>query len=370
MEMNMRILYLSSKKNWGGVTNWMNQTALGLGKRGHRVHIIAHPNGRFVRSASPQLNIIPKKLGMDYNPVMIAYIRTFIRKNQIDVVLTNIEKEVMIGGIASRLCRIPNVRRVGREDDFNEKRRVKWHHRWLVDRCIVPCNLIRTNAMRRAKWLDGSNFETIYNGRNRVDISPGERRCQRQDWGFSDDDIVIGVTAQLIAIKGVDRLLRVFARLSATQPSCRLVITGEGREHSNLVQLANRLNVAPTVIFAGYSDDPIKIAGAYDIAVCPSLFEGFPNTVVEYLAAGRPVVTTDAGGVPEMISHRENGLMVPSQDEDKLFESIQELLQNQYLRETLQRHACRTIREKFSEDIMLDKLEAFFHQTILEFNST
>ncbi len=368
MQENMRILYISSKKNWGGVTNWMNQTALGLGERGHDVHIIAHPAGRFVRSASPKLNIIPKKLGMDYNPMMIAYIQGFIREHHIDLMVTNIEKEIMIGGIASRLCRIPNVRRVGREDDFNEKLRVKWHHRWLVDRCIVPCNLIRDNALQRAKWLDGSKFETIYNGRNLVDIPQLDRQRQRRDWGLFDDDFIIGVTAQLIPIKGVDRLMRVFARLLAIQPKCRLVVTGEGRERPGLEKLAGSLNLAAKVVFAGYSDNPIKTAGAYDIAVCPSLFEGFPNTVVEYLAAGRPVVTTDAGGVPEMINHRENGLLVPCDQEDQLFENVLELLQNLDLRKSLQQNARQTILKKFSADIMLDKLEAFFRQTISEYH--
>jgi len=304
---------------------------------------------------------------MDYNPVMVAYIRRFIRQQQIDLMVTNIEKEVMIGGIASRLGRIPNIRRVGREDDFNEKRRVKWHHRWLVDRCIVPCNSIRDNAMRRATWLDGSNFVTIYNGRNLADISVAERRRQRRDWGVRDDEVVIGVTAQLIPIKGVDHLMRVFARLLGTQANCRLVITGEGRQRPSLDALADSLAVAPNVVFAGYSADPIRTAGAYDIAVCPSLFEGFPNTVVEYLAAGRPVVTTEAGGVTEMIRHRENGLLVPCGDEDRLFEKIKELLLDRDLSMTLQRNARQTIREKFSEDIMLDQLEAFFRQTIQQY---
>ena len=122
-----------------------------------------------------------------------------------------------------------------------------------------------------------------------------------------------------------------------------------------------------SVLSALESTEPIKTAGAYDIAVCPSLYEGFPNTVVEYLAASRPVVTTDAGGVPEMINHRENGLLVPCDDEEKLFENVLELVQNQNLRKTLQFNARETIREKFSEDIMLDKLEAFFRQTIEQY---
>jgi len=364
MARNMRILYISSKKNWGGVTNWMNQTALGLENRGHDVHIVAHPAGRFVRSASPKLKIIPKKLGMDYNPWMIAFLRRFIKQKRIELMVTNIEKEVMIGGIAGRLCGIPNIRRVGREDDFNEKLRVKWHHRWLVDRCIVPCNLVRENALKRASWLDGSIFRTIYNGRNPVAIHRQDRLEQRAAWGLSEKEIVVGVTAQLIPVKSVDSLIRVFARLRVHAPNTRLVITGEGRQRGDLEILAKTLNVAAHTVFAGYSDAPLLSAGSYDIAVNPSRFEGFPNTLVEYLAAGRAVVTTDAGGVPEIVTDNHNGLIVPCGDEEKLLENLLTLIQKPELRVALEQNARKTILEKFSEDIMLDDLESFFSQTI------
>ena len=360
----MRILYISSKKNWGGVTNWMNQTAAGLEGRGHSVWIIAHPNGRFVKSASRKLKIVPRKLGMDYNPLTVYFIRRFIMENRIDVMVTNIEKEVIVGGLAARLCSIPNIRRVGREDDFNEKLRVRWHHQLFVDRCLVPCDLIRDNALKRAGWLDGTRFTTIYNGRNPSRATPVQRDRQRRAWGFSEKDMVIGITAQLTRVKGVDGLIRVFGRLLHERPDCALVITGEGAERRNLEMLAKEIHVDHRLVFNGYSSDPMLTAAAYDVAVCTSLFEGFPNVVVEYLAAGKPVVTTDAGGIPEMVEHGVNGLLVPCGDEDRLHEDLLLLVNDMTLRETLQRNAYRTIQEKFSEDIMLDRLEAFFGQTI------
>ncbi|MCG6909938.1 MAG: glycosyltransferase family 4 protein [Deltaproteobacteria bacterium] len=360
----MRILYLSSKKNWGGVTNWMNQTALGLERKGHQVWIMAHPNGRFVKSASRKLRIIPKKLGMDYNPYMVLFIWRLIVRNRIDLLVTNIEKEVMAGGLASRLSGIPNIRRVGREDDFNEKWRVKWHHRLLVDRCITPCNLIRDNALKRAGWLDGSMFTTIYNGRNYREIPAIQRDRQRTIWGIQKEALVIGITTQLSRVKGVDTLIRAFARLWRQHPHCRLVVTGEGGERRGLEALARELHVSDSVVFGGYASDPMLIAASYDIAVCSSLFEGFPNTVVEYLAAGRPVVSTDAGGIPEMVKHGVNGWLVPSGDEHKLYEGLLSLVEDGHLRTSLQQQARHTIQEKFSEDIMLEKLEAFFRQAI------
>jgi glycosyltransferase involved in cell wall biosynthesis len=360
----MRILYISSKKNWGGVTNWMSRTASGLEQRGHTVWIIAHPRGRFVRSASQKLRIVPVRLGMDYNPYMILYIRRFIKKKRIDLVLTNIEKEVMAGGVASRLANIPNVRRVGREDDFNERFRVKWHHRLLVEKCIVPCDLIRDNALKRASWLDAATFTTIYNGRNPVAHTKKEILTQREAWGLSGKDCIIGVTTQLAKIKGVDMLMGVFAELLKTHPDCYLVVTGEGSERRRLEQLATNLQISQQVVFGGFSPDPLLAAASYDIAVSNSMFEGFPNTVVEYFAAGRPVVTTDAGGVTEMVGHLKNGFLVPCGDEKKLYDGIRSLLEDPNLRDRLGRNALKTVREKFSEDIMLDNLEAFFMETI------
>ena len=360
----MNLLYISSKKNWGGVTNWMHRTALGLQQKGHQVWILAHPAGRLVRSASPQLSIVPKKLGMDYNPWMVFFLRRFIRKNGVQLVLTNIEKEVIAGGLASRLCRIPNVRRVGREDDFNERLRVQWHHRLLVDRCIVPCNAVRENAVKRAPWLDKTRFTTIYNGRNPVQYSKREIHDQRARWGLSPEHIVIGVTTQLSRVKRVDRLVRVFKEIGEACSDCRLVVSGEGPEAANLAAMANGLGIEDRVVFAGFSADPMKAAAAYDIAVSSSSFEGFPNTVVEYLAAGRPVVSTDTGGVAEMVASMQNGVLVPNGDEKKLRDAILMLLSKPDLMNRLSQNALKTVEERFSEDGMLNRLEKFFSDAI------
>jgi glycosyltransferase involved in cell wall biosynthesis len=301
---------------------------------------------------------------MDYNPYMILFIRQFIKQHRIDLMLTNIEKEVIIGGMAGRLCKIPNVRRVGREDDFNERLLVKWHHRLLVDRCVVPCNLIRDNALKRARWLDGSMFTTIYNGRNPETYSAQEKIQQKKSWGLSEQDFIIGSNTQLTKIKGTVLLISAFAEILKTHLDCYLVITGEGPEQRNLELQVRELGISERVVFGGFTSNPLLTAAAYDIAVSGSLFEGFPNTVVEYFAAGTPVVTTDAGGVSEMVENMHNGLIVPCGDVKKLHDALALLVKKPQLREDLRSNAMRAIEEKFSEDIMLDKLETFFEETI------
>lgn len=356
----LNLLYISSKKKWGGVSSWMEKTALGLKKRGHHVWIVAHPNGRFIDSAHRDLNLLPYKLGMDYNPISICYLFYLIKIKKIDMVVTNIEKEVAIGGLAARMAGIPNIRRVGREDDFNQRWKVKWHHHLLVDRCIVPCNIIRDNAIKRAPWLNPNHFITIYNGRNSHKYTIEQIQHQRQKWGLNADSCVIGSTSQLSSAKGIEGLIRVFSRITQNYPHARLVITGEGQLKNKLINQTKALDIQDRVIFAGFSSDPLQTAAAYDIAVCNSSFEGFPNTVVEYFAAGCPVITTDVGGVTEMVRHEYNALLVPCNDDKELLNGLIRLIESPHLRSRLEKNALKTIVNGFSEKIMLDQLERFY----------
>ena len=342
----------------------MTKTARGLGKKGHKVFILAHPRGRFAASVSEDIRVIRGKLGSDYNPLAVLFLLRIIEHHNIHLVVTNIEKEVIAGGIAARLKKIPNIRRVGREDDFNEKLKVKWHHRLLVDRCIVPCNLVRDNAMKRAGWLRASEFTTIYNGKNIREFSQEDIIHQREKWGLTIHDFVIGVTSQLSTQKGLDRLIQVFGRLGGSRLPVYLVINGEGKEREKLQNMVQAYKLSDRIVFGGFTSNPMRSAAAYDIAVSNSSFEGFPNTVVEYFAAGRPVVTTDAGGVTEMAIHGENALVVPVGDDEKLRDGIERLIRNQTLREELSQKARQRIQNGFSEDHMMDRLENFYQDCI------
>ena len=284
----------------------------------------------------------------------------FIKKNNINIIVSNIEKEVIAGGIAARICGIPNIRRVGREDDFNNRLKVKWRHRLLVDHCIVPCDLVKINALKRAKWLNPYQFTTIYNGINIRKFSEKEILEQRKKWGLSETDFIIGTTSQLTNVKGIDKLIYEFYKFLVKHPDCYLVITGEGPERHNLKNLTELLNISEKVVFSGFSTEPLKAATAYNIAVSNSQFEGFPNTIVEYFAAGKPVVSTDVGGVSEMVKDGQNGLLISCGNQKQLFEKISLLIENSNLRKHLSQNAINTIKNGFSEDIMVGKLEELF----------
>ncbi len=340
----------------------MHRTALGLEARGHKVWIVSHPDSRFTVSAPRGIRIIPKRLGMDYNPFMILYLVRLIKRNHIDLVVTNIQKEITVGGSAAKLTGIPSIRRIGNENDINH--RFRWRQKNLVDYTIAPSISVLDEAKKRVTWLDPAGYTVIHNGRNPTVSSREEIVRQRRLWGLSEKDFIIGSTTQLARVKGLDRLIGVFKTLVDSKVDAYLVITGEGPELPRLEAEAAGLGISERVVFAGFSDEPARVAAAYDVAILNSSQEGFPNTLVEYLSAGTAVVSTDVGGVGEILNHGENGLLVEVGDDRQLLDAISRLQRDRDLRSRLAQAGLKTIENGFSEDMMVDRLERFFQERI------
>jgi glycosyltransferase involved in cell wall biosynthesis len=133
--------------------------------------------------------------------------------------------------------------------------------------------------------------------------------------------VVLSV-ARLEAGKGLDVLLRAAAHL----PEATFAIAGDGPERVVLEALARALGVDERVRFLGFRNDVEALLAGCDVFVLPSLDEGFPLSVLEAMAACRPVVASDVGGVPEAITHDETGLLVPPGNPDALAAALARLL--------------------------------------------
>lgn len=362
----MNILYISAKKNWGGVASWMVKTATGLEEKGHKVFILSAKKSRFTTEAPEHLNIIPWSFGFDYHPKTICYIYYLIKKHNIDLIVTNIEKEIAAGGFVAKMIGIPNVRRVGRHDDFNDaKSKIRFRHETFVDHCIIPCNALFHEAVTHSSWLKKEQFTTIYNGRDVQVFTDEEIRELRASWGASDETIVIGLTSQLAAVKRVDVLIQAYADVLNQERHIRLVISGFGNVEDELKQQVQSLNIADKVHFAGFTSTPLLTAAGYDIAVSTSSNEGFPNTIVEYMASGAAVISTDVGGVREIIDDGENGVLIPVGNSDALVQKLTQLLDNSVFRKALAEKGQQRIAAQFTEERMVNEVEAYF-QNILK----
>jgi glycosyltransferase involved in cell wall biosynthesis len=208
-------------------------------------------------------------------------------------------------------------------------------HRLIPDRLTLPwtqavvcCSEAVCRSVRAQLGGAGKKYLSIPFGVD-VDRYAGAAPVKRQELGLREDLPVIGTVCRLVEPKkGLSVLLQAVAlfRDRSPSPGLQLLIVGEGPAHSSLREQSERLGIAPWVVFAGVRRDIPTLLPLLDIFVLPSLYEGFGIAILEAMAAGRPVIATEVGGIPEVVIHRETGLLVPPGDPTALTDAIQWML--------------------------------------------
>jgi glycosyltransferase involved in cell wall biosynthesis len=168
--------------------------------------------------------------------------------------------------------------------------------------------------------------------------------------------------------KGVFELTRAFARAADALPGARLVYAGTGKAIAETRELATRLELGERAEFTGWLEAERKravLAGA-TVFVLPSYVEGMPMALLEAMSWGLPVIATPVGGVPEIVTHEVNGLLVPPGDVEALAAAIVRLMSDPQLRERLGRAARDTVAARFSLDSAVERLLGIYRRFGIE----
>lgn len=204
------------------------------------------------------------------------------------------------------------------------------------------------------KFVDaGARPEKLRLVLNGVPVPPsseaGRREMARRLGLDGERDIVIGTLARLEPEKGVDLLIRAFARVRTAVPRARLVIAGSGSQEKKLRALAEELGCAPAVIFAGFVREVGDYLASLDIYAQPSRAEAFGLGVTEAMSMGLPVVASRVGGLPEQVLDGDTGLLVPSDDAEALGEALRKLAEDAGARKKMGAAARKRHAEYLSE---------------------
>jgi glycosyltransferase involved in cell wall biosynthesis len=193
-------------------------------------------------------------------------------------------------------------------------------------------------------------------------IAPAERARLLREIGVPDDALVVGLIAGLRAVKDIPSLLEGAAQLRGRWPALHVVLVGDGSERDALARRASALGIDGSVHFAGHRGQEPNLHGLFDISVLCSLREGFPNSIVEAMAAARPVVATNVGGIPDAVAEGETGLLVPPQRPDRLAAALDTLLADAERRARMGAMAQQRARERYHVDAVLPKLEELYER--------
>lgn len=150
--------------------------------------------------------------------------------------------------------------------------------------------------------------------------------------GFAEGPFTIATVGNLTRKKNHEALIHAFARHLQKHPSSRLVVVGGGPEEAHLRALVNRLRMESQVTLTGSRDDVPSLLAGFDLFVLSSSYEGLSIALVEALGAGLPVVATRVGGIPEVVQHDREGLLVPAADVGALQRAFDRMCSDEGLR--------------------------------------
>jgi glycosyltransferase involved in cell wall biosynthesis len=257
----------------------------------------------------------------------------FLKDNEIDVVHTHDFYTNIFGMVAASLARVPaRVAYKGETDGFRtplQKRAERVAFR-LAHRVVANCQVVQNQLIREG--VSPARIVQHYNGLDfeRLRVSPDRRRDEAlAAFGLpaSPARRFITIVANLRnPVKDHSMFLRAAARVRKEVTDTAFVIAGEGELMPSLRALAEQLGIARDVFFIGRCEDVGQLLFASDVGVLSSKAEGFSNAILEYLAAGLPVVATDVGGVREAIVEGETGFIVSAGDDELMAQGIVRLL--------------------------------------------
>ena len=192
-----------------------------------------------------------------------------------------------------------------------------------------------------------------------------ERASTRVRWGIPDGALVVGCVARLVPVKDHHTLLTAFALLRQTCPSAHLVLIGDGECRADLELRVTSLQVTEAVSIVGELQDGANHHQMFDVSVLCSLSEGFPNSLVEAMAAGVPIVATGVGGSLDAVTDGENGLLVPPRDAAALANALGTLLGDAQLRATMGAHGRKRAEQRYQASAAIGSLEAMYERLLL-----
>jgi glycosyltransferase involved in cell wall biosynthesis len=195
--------------------------------------------------------------------------------------------------------------------------------------------------------------------------TPEARARARVRLGISPGALVVGSVGNFTPKKNHQTLLEATARIAAQHGKLRLVLVGSGPLELALQDSARSLGLMNRVVFAGSRDDVPELLPAFDVFALSSKYEGLPIALLEAMAAGVPCVATAVGGVPEVVTDGEEGLLVPAGDPAALADALSALADSAALRSGAGRRAAETARRfditeavRRTEDVYRDALRA------------
>lgn len=289
------------------------------------------------------------------------------REHQIDVAHCWLPVANLWGKWAASLAHVPVIIHGERIATPPRQRLNRVGQRFLLRQtaCFVGNSAAVRDMLIRHKLAIPERIRVIPNGIRPETWRSGKPRDEAlRALGLPTDRPVVGMVSRLVAAKNVPCLVRAAARLQTRQPPPVFWVAGDGPARPEAEAEVARLGLQDSFFFLGDRRDVPQLMNAMDVSCLCSHYEGFPNAVIEAMAAGKPVVATNTPGTDQVVTHEETGLLSPDDNDEALARNIDRVLSDEALRTRLVQAGTALIESRYTMERMVEAHMALYRELL------
>ncbi|ANU22491.1 glycosyltransferase family 4 protein [Planococcus donghaensis] len=286
----------------------------------------------------------------------------YLRKNKIDTIYVNDIRALIYSILATKIMRKKNIWyiRADISDTILSKLALRFS-----DNIITIANGVLRHVPKDKLLKYNGKITNIYTGFDFSEYQISDKENSKKNIGLSKNKLVIGYLGSINERKGTDFLIDSFIRIKKIYNDTELLVVGNvspGYENywKNLMEKV--LKYGESIKYIPYSNKVSDIYSAMDIFILPSRSEGLPRVVIEAMAHKIPVISTDVGGVREIIENNINGFVIEKDNSEELFSELNSLLKDSLKRKKIGELGEKSARNNFSEEVFIKKINSYFRE--------
>jgi len=343
-----------------------------LAERGHHVIVAAFPGSPLMREAeSLELPTYPLSLKSYWHPIQQRKLRRFVKKNTIQIIHSHYSRDLWtIFPAIKKYKKIPLflTKHIGTQrpkTDFFHRRIYARVDKILANSRVIYENILQTHPVRKKQvelfhlGIDTGRFKPDAHIRGKV----------RKEFSIPQDALVIGIAGRLQRAKGYLEFLEMAARLSRYHDDAYFMLIGgvsrgEDEEERLIRKKAEDVRLGNRLIFTGFRKNIENMLQALDIFVFPSHAEAYGLVVLEAMAVGLPVVSSNCDGILDIVINGETGELVPPKDVPQLVDRVEALIRSPEKRSRYGRLGRVRVQKYFNFDTMINNLERLYRKSV------
>lgn len=305
-------------------------------------------------------------------------LRSYMRDGKFDIVHTHSSKAGILGRMAARSARVPIIVHTLHSLVFHEYEKA-WKNTLYIALKKLCAPWTHSFISVNQKTLDGALAQGIGTPEKHIKIfsgmdlapfldvaaslSPAQAKAKA---GIPETALVVGKVARLFPLKGHDLFMEAAAKIAAERPDVHFLLVGGGILRDALEAQAKRLGILDRVHFSGLvrPEQVPALIQAMDVVIHSSLREGIARVIPQAGAVGKPVVTFDMDGAPEVIQNGVSGYLAPPQDTTEMARRVVELLSSEAERERMGREGQKFAKENYSAELMVARINAVYEKLL------